>query len=1008
MGRNKFLLSMLIALVILIYPSLAAIPSIYNIANYSINSTVTQITWATDEATNTTLFYGISSGSYSNNLSNRSFITAHNLSLTGLDVNTTYFYYINATNNLSESNTSIEFNFTTVYEDLIPPNVSIITPGNNTFLGINITINASVTESVNCSYSIMLGNSTASMSNAGIYYYGSATLSDGIYNITVNCTDSANHSSLATSYNVTIDSISPDIEINFPYENYVAPLHKIEFNFTMNESNIDKVWYTKNINTTKNIISPVNGTGINIYNITFEYPGKETLFLNANDSAGNLYTTEVTFYINSSINITAWEQDLLYYLPDANTVEVFNSSFKKATGNISTGELSIEINFTTISLVIYNLTSENLAWSAFMSAYDDSSVFETFVYENFGSSPRDYVTFADFSDFNNDTDDYYVRVKFPYNLSSYSNLYYCSEDDLSDCVVISSCEASSYYETNTTACYNTTNSNLYAFVPHFSSVFTTNDSQAPIMTTTSPSNNSVLTSSHQNDLDFTTNENSTCGYSLNTTGIYASIGGIPRESFSTNFSSYSNRYHNLTLNCTDISGNSGTSVIYFTINDTTKPSISLTVTSTVSGIKFDFTTNEPSNHTIFVSGETSKTNASFGITHLENFSSLEEDTTYYYNVTVCDSLGNCRNTSSTKRTSSSSSESSTGSTSGSTGSNSSSEIVKISQLWQSPQAGDYTLNIPTSSIAFTQIDITLNNDVSGDILFTLEKISELSASIPALSHAYQYVKIDKTLISEENLSGILFKFRVEKTWLTSNNIDPGTIALHRYTSQWDKLNTRQKSSDSIYYYYEADSPGMSYFAINGDIVVEQLEESPEQTSSPQEELPNTNIEIIQDTTEPEVSEPASVNKIIKSSNIFPVLIGVLVLAVIITGSFIFPMTQPKTAQGVITNLKQDTTTKQDVSQRQASKREELAKYIERCKAGGVAFIDIKNNLLNAGWQDSIIDEAMGKADIPETNTDGIKNYIVEMRKYEKTDAEIKANLLSAGWQEDIINEFFYK
>lgn len=61
------------------------------------------------------------------------------------------------------------------------------------------------------------------------------------------------------------------------------------------------------------------------------------------------------------------------------------------------------------------------------------------------------------------------------------------------------------------------------------------------------------------------------------------------------------------------------------------------------------------------------------------------------------------------------------------------------------------------------------------------------------------------------------KFKVEKTWLANNNIASATIALQRYAdNKWNKLSTSKVSEDATYIYFEAESPGLSVFAITGE------------------------------------------------------------------------------------------------------------------------------------------------------------------------------------------------
>jgi hypothetical protein len=72
-------------------------------------------------------------------------------------------------------------------------------------------------------------------------------------------------------------------------------------------------------------------------------------------------------------------------------------------------------------------------------------------------------------------------------------------------------------------------------------------------------------------------------------------------------------------------------------------------------------------------------------------------------------------------------------------------------------------------------------------------------------------------IAANKIASAKIKFKVEKSWVVSNNIDENKVFLQRYVNNaWARLTTTMVSSDSSYYYYEADSPGFSTFVITGE------------------------------------------------------------------------------------------------------------------------------------------------------------------------------------------------
>ena len=93
---------------------------------------------------------------------------------------------------------------------------------------------------------------------------------------------------------------------------------------------------------------------------------------------------------------------------------------------------------------------------------------------------------------------------------------------------------------------------------------------------------------------------------------------------------------------------------------------------------------------------------------------------------------------------------------------------------------------------------------------------------------YKYLDIKlstyDTFIDEKEISSLEFDFKVEKTWITENEIDKETVKLIRYhDGVWQNLSTILDNENETYIYYTAVSPGFSTFAVVGSKVVEKSE-----------------------------------------------------------------------------------------------------------------------------------------------------------------------------------------
>ncbi len=80
---------------------------------------------------------------------------------------------------------------------------------------------------------------------------------------------------------------------------------------------------------------------------------------------------------------------------------------------------------------------------------------------------------------------------------------------------------------------------------------------------------------------------------------------------------------------------------------------------------------------------------------------------------------------------------------------------------------------------------------------------------------YKYIKLS---FSSSAIEEVKIRFRVNVSWLKSEEINPDSVKLFRYFSgKWHELDTKKlKAQDSKYILYEAITPGFSYFAIAGE------------------------------------------------------------------------------------------------------------------------------------------------------------------------------------------------
>ena len=137
------------------------------------------------------------------------------------------------------------------------------------------------------------------------------------------------------------------------------------------------------------------------------------------------------------------------------------------------------------------------------------------------------------------------------------------------------------------------------------------------------------------------------------------------------------------------------------------------------------------------------------------------------------------------------------------------------------------------------VDFTPSTDL-GEVTLSITKLEGKPEEIiekPTIINQTIYVYLDIKLISDDGYVGedktesMKFEFKVAKTWINENNIDKETVILKRYHDEWQNLTTTYLSEDDTYVYYEAETPGLSTFAVVGSELIESsasyVEEAPE-------------------------------------------------------------------------------------------------------------------------------------------------------------------------------------
>ncbi|MBT4352824.1 S8 family serine peptidase [archaeon] len=876
--------------------------------------------------------------------------------------------------------------------DTTDPVITVITPQNNSFiLQSTINLNISTDDLATCTYRINENSySTLSFTQNTTHELNSVSVSEGNQNLTFNCTNSFDLSAIST-INYDVDFTDPVIGINAPNKSQIIPNNYFDLNYSINDTFLDTTWYTLNNNNTKNLLNSSTANVTDNMTVIVQKAGKNIISIYANDTAGNLVSSEITVYNNITLDIDNWIDNLNNSLSDVTSINITNSTKDTISGSIDIGQdMTLQVNFSSnATLTVYNFSGFYASWSSILNFYDSNSNYESKINSNLGTDAVDLVLVQNFTDFFNDTTDYYGKVILPQNSSNYEEIYFCEDSLFDNCNVITSTCGIEYYESSTSACYNNTENHTIVFVPHFSSVFGTNDTIAPTITISDPEDESQISSGYQIDINASTNEIvSTCSYQINGTNLTA-FSQTDTNAFTDTVDLVASLPYNLSINCTDDNGNIGKSQSLFRVNDTVAPTISLSVSKTDTSVTFTFTSNEPANHSVSLATKTTQKQTTYSISHSRTFSSLNDDTNYAYSILVCDAYDNCRTYSGsalTEATEDDNDDSSASDSASSTDNTPAEAPTKITNIWTGLQIGNKTMFISSSKIAITQLIFSVINKIDSDVTVVVSVESKLPNSLPTPpDKIYQYLRIAHTGVSNEDINSNLIKFKVNNKWISDNNIDLNSIRIYRFNNGiWNHLNTKDVDIDSSYHYYEAISPGFSYYAIVGKPIKGSANSGNIQEEIVEEDQITGNVAFNQSTTSEITEENEEEKEPINFLNLIMPMLFMMVIGIIVT----FLIYQNKYSVATDDELK------------------EVKIYVEKCKSEGLSTQEIRETLINVGWQKSLIDLILHDVHVPHEDMDKIVAYIHFAIKNGSSEMVIKENLAKVGWQQEIVTEAF--
>jgi PGF-pre-PGF domain-containing protein len=888
-------------------------PNISLVRNATIGIYSVIINWSTNENSTTVVKIGTVSGTYTINSSNSSLVLIHLINISGLEPSTTYYYRVNSTDLSGNSKQSSQYSFTTLDElDETAPTVAF-TWANQSEVSDWQSIMPTVTtnEAATCyidAYKLGATTSTtdylmtpSSSANASHYRYFNATADSTGYNnyFTAKCLDSSANYGYATVYFKLNDTTAPTFLYTSPTpaDDYHTKNRTLHVKVTLEET--PYLAYPKIKVDSGSYASMTASSTSHVYTYTSGTlaEGDHGFNVVMKDLKGNQYNLTR----NYTIDIT--DPDLTVLLPDGKTLKSCN-------------ELELNLTMDEDGYCSYELfVDQDVRYDKCITNCDDDY---DRCYEDAETTTERSSCTSDKDDCDYDCDaDRYKSEKSGELKQDFGidDCYDVCEDDDDDCSEVckdtkSTCYAAAADNDDRDDCdydYDSCISNC-------------DDDQTDCQ------------DDCDNDME------------------YVFFKDLKTECFD-------DASYLVTYSCEDLAGNDVYENVTFDIKDTLPPTITTAEpngTVTTSTVSLRAYTDENARCKFSEKDISYATMENYfsqtGTLHSFTLNSLT-DGSYTYYIRCNDSRGNVMTSSKVVRF-----------------------TVSAAAVPQSPSS-DPTFYSKTFSSVKIATPVSFKPDKAGLALTELElkakvnlenvklssrKMPDSGAATPPSDKVYQYLSIDKEGITNAQIDSVNIYFRVEKSWLSSNGIEPEQIYLGRYTTEWTENAATMLSIDATYYNYQSQVPGLSTFAVMSKKTLPKPADvkAPTTKASSNSASGNKSGEEKNSTTD----NPAGVE-----NNGTSWWIWILLLCLVVGGGSVFLYVymhrhpQQVRAESQIQPTRDSMAAAESYSAAAASLphdaliQDELLNYIIACFNSGLTEDAIKASLLNAGHDSALVD-----------------------------------------------------
>ena len=197
------------------------------------------------------------------------------------------------------------------------------------------------------------------------------------------------------------------------------------------------------------------------------------------------------------------------------------------------------------------------------------------------------------------------------------------------------------------------------------------------------------------------------------------------------------------------------------------------------------------------------------------------------------------------------------------------------------------ISVGNGVLAVETITFTVAESV-GKFEVTVSKEDHTTLPVEAQSFSgksYLFLQISSSLPNVV-LQKSSIEFKVRKSWLRENKVDKNNVALFRFASDWQKLTTVQRKEDDLFVYYQAPTPGFSYFLIGEKKVMGEgavVEEEKQISVAEEEAIPPAPVE---EAPAPKVTDIVMEEKV-KGKRSPGGLLTIIIMVVVVVGIILY-------------------------------------------------------------------------------------------------------------------------